>query len=127
MSDEVSREVLAIVKRLESKVDGLEGTVNGLKGTVNGVEGTVTGLEGSVGGLSEKFTVLEHRVGTIERNMATKDDVAEIPYIKQTVTETSEKVNKMDEEMVRKEDLQYIQDQVWQHDRDIYYLKKPSF
>ena len=60
-------------------------------------------------------------------NLATKEDVAEIPYIKRAVREISDKVDVMAKEMVLKEDFEYVQKKIAEHDRDIFKLKNRAF
>lgn len=57
-------------------------------------------------------------------NMATKEDVAEIPFIKATVHELSAKVDVIEKEMVKKVDLDYVYQKIAVHDREIFNLTR---
>lgn len=52
-------------------------------------------LKSQVANLETRMTSLETRVTNIETNMATKDDVADLPAIKLAVLEASEKINEI--------------------------------
>lgn len=66
---------------------------------------------------------LFNEIREMKQNMATKEDVADIPLIKRAVFELSERVDRIERDMVRKEDLQYVDLKISEHDREIFKLK----
>ncbi|KJE26200.1 hypothetical protein LG52_1127 [Geobacillus kaustophilus] len=59
------------------------------------LNGRIERLEQTVAATREDVAALDERIGTIERTMATKEDVAELPFIRQAVVETLETLNEI--------------------------------
>ncbi|PWA07915.1 hypothetical protein DCC39_15845 [Pueribacillus theae] len=87
MDEELLREILSKVDGLGSKMDKIEERMASLEDRMTSLEDRVASLEDRVASLEDRMTSLEDRVTHIEETMATKEDVAEIPFIKGAVIE----------------------------------------
>ncbi|WP_240420424.1 hypothetical protein [Paenibacillus periandrae] len=87
---------------LEVRFDGLEVRFDGLEARFDGLEARFDGLEARFDGLETRFDGLEKRVDSnskdiadikvIMATLATKEDVKEIPFIRQAVLEINERL-----------------------------------
>ena len=72
----------------------------------------------------EELASMEERMIGRFATMATKADVADIPTLKVAILEVSDTVNAISDQMATKEDLQYYDKKIMEHDRDIYKIKQ---
>jgi predicted nucleic acid-binding Zn-ribbon protein len=84
-----------LLQQILNELKSLNGRVSNIEAEVTSIKSDVSNLKSDVSNLKSQVTNIETRVTNIETNMATKDDVADIPAIKQAVLEASEKINEV--------------------------------
>jgi predicted nucleic acid-binding Zn-ribbon protein len=91
VSEPLLQQILNELQTMNHKMGSLESQVLTIGSQVSTMDVKISAVESRISTMESKISTMESRISIMESTMATKDDVKELPYMRQALIEINDR------------------------------------